>query len=283
MFAPERNAGLASRSEECLAVSAGGAGSNFAFSPTIKSLLNRLGMNKYPIPESRSKFVSRFEGMPAFAVRARKEGNERALGVVGEASMELFDTAWQDGFRRILMQILASGSKDVPKSDRPRPFSAMFSLVESVRAFGEWCRIHPSRKLEVAIYVLDRPVYLEITGGRLDLYELLSSCDLRFWAEVIYPDDKTRRQMCQAGGDATVRDLADWLGLDLNHWQVKSIPRIGSAKDPQEVPLAKILDEKLQGHVIPGGTLSFMTLQRRFVDSPERGGDNHRTVPGSLI
>jgi hypothetical protein len=33
------------------------------------------------------------------------------------------------------------------------------------------------------------------------------------------------------GNAATVRDLADWLGLDPDYWQVESIPRIGFAEE----------------------------------------------------
>jgi SIR2-like domain len=247
-------------SEECLALSAGGEGSAFFFSRSIESLKQRVGVKEYSIPERCSTFVSRFEGHSIFAVRAREKGNERALRVVRDASMQLFDTAWQHGFRRILMQILAAGSEDAPRSGRHRPFSATSSLVESVRAFGQWCRNDRDQKLEVAMYVPDRSVYLEITSRRLDLGDLLSSRNLRFWYKVIYPGGKIRRQMCLAQEHETVGELADWLGLDLTHWEVESIPRVRTAEEAEVVHLSKILDEPLSWHIIPGGTLRFKTL-----------------------
>ena len=110
------------------------------------------------------------------------------------------------------------------------------------------------------MYVLDRPAFLEITSGRLDLAELLSSRNLRFWGKIIYPGGKIRRQMCLAKERETVGDLTDWLGLDPGQWKVESIPRVRTAEEVGIVHLSKIRDEPLRWHVIPGGTLRFTTL-----------------------
>jgi hypothetical protein len=248
-----------SGAEECVAVSAGGKGPKFHFSKPIYAYLQQLGATETPVScHDPLKFVARFEGKPVYAVRAREKDNARALRVVRQASAELFDTAWQHGFRRIKMQVLASGgSSEALKPHRKRPFRPMFSFVESVRAFAEWCRARPERKLELSIYVVDSSIYLEIIRRRLDVDELLSSCDLRFWAKVIYPDGKVQRRMCQELEDVPIGELAQGLGLDQEHWSVTSIPQIGSADDADATPVSAVSREPLSSRVIPGGTLRF--------------------------
>ena len=243
---------------ECLAVSAGGVDSDFFFSLGITTLLREIGAEPPPRKLKDAEFVARFDRFPVYAVRARENDDTRALRVVRRASTELFDVVWRDGFRRVLMQVLASGgTADSRARYDIRPFDALFSFVESVRAFGEWCRKYPERQLELALHVVDPSIYLEITRGRLDLEELLSSHDLRFWAKAVYPDGKIQRQMCQELEDESIGCLSEWLGLDVDHWQVESVPPIGSVKETGPVSLKMIRDEPLSSRVIPGGTLRF--------------------------
>src|SRR5262249_49624423 len=146
------------------------------------------------------------------------------------ASRELFKTAWRDGFRRICMQILAPDDSNSGRSgvDVPR-FSGLFSLVESARAFGQWCSDNPDRPLELILHLVDLPLAMEITSGRLDLQELLSSQDLRFWVKIIYPDGRVQRQLCQEQEGTTLGQLAEWLGMEIDRWQIQPLPQIGAA------------------------------------------------------
>lgn len=241
--------------DTCLAVDAGGLGAQFDFSDPSRRLLDRVEAHGKPVLNGR-KYVARYDGQPVFAIRARADGL-RPLGVIRPASLELFDTAWQDGFRHICMQILATGDSGSGRSevDVP-PFSGLFSLVESVRAFGQWCNSHPDRPLELILHLVDLPLAMEITSGRLDLQELLSSKDLRFWAKVIYPDGRVQRQMCQEKENVTLGEMAEWLGMDVTQWQVQPFPQIGAAED-KPADLATKKDEPLCHWVIPGGTLRF--------------------------
>jgi hypothetical protein len=157
------------------------------------------------------------------------------------------------------MQILASGgSGSGRRVDDVQPFSALFSFVESVRAFGEWCRSHPDRHLELTLHLVDPSVAREITRRRLDLQELLSSSDLRFWAKAVYPNGRVQRQMCQEKEDVTLGEMAAWLGMDVAQWQVQPFPQIGSAKEDAPTDLAAAEDDPLSHWVIPGGTLRFI-------------------------
>jgi hypothetical protein len=245
--------------DTCVAVSAGGSGAQFYFSGPIRQLLDRMDVDGQPALQGR-KYVARFDGQPVFAVRAR-EGDLRPLRVIRPASVELFDTAWQAGFRRICMQILASGGSGSEQTGEDvQPFSALFSFVESVRAFGEWGRGDPRRHLELMIHLVDPSLALEITTRRLDLQELLSSKDLRFWAKAVYPDGRVQRQMCQEKEDVTLGEMAKWLGMDVAQWQVQPFPQIGSAKEDKPADLAAVKDDPLAHWVIPGGTLRFSTI-----------------------
>lgn len=264
--------------DTCLALSAGGSGAQFDFSGPILKLLDQMKVDGQPALAGR-KYVARFNGQPVFAVRAR-EGDLRALRVIRPASLELFETARQDGFSRICLEILASGDSGSGQiGEHDQPFSALFSFVESVRAFGDWCRRYPDRQLELILHLVDPSLALEITRRRLDLQELLSSSDLRFWAKAIYPDGRVQRQMCQEKEDVTLGEMAAWLGMDVAQWQVQSFPQIGSAKEDEPADLAAAKDEPLSHWVIPGGTLRFIpkhsvsnTISPTRQESQARGG-----------
>lgn len=246
--------------DECVTVSAGGGGAGFFFSPPIQRYLGGLGIRDYPpkLCDDPPRYIARFHDAPVYAARAREAGDFRALRTVRLASAALFDAAVRDGFRRIYMQLLASGgAADTPRSYNVRPFSPLFSFIESVRAFGEWCRRNPERPLELTLCVLDPSVYLEISRGRLNIDELLSSVDLRFWAKIVYPDGKIQRQICQELDVVTVGGLVAWLGLDPEQWSVQSFPRTGSATEPAVVKVRDIREEPISARVIPGGTLRF--------------------------
>jgi hypothetical protein len=251
-----------STADECLAVSAGGAGGRFFFGQAIAKLLQDLGCADTKINiQPSSTFVGRFQDFPIYAVRAREKGDSRSLRVVRHASADLFDVAWQEGFRRIGMQVLAAGGSE--KSLKPydvTPFSAMYSFLETVRAFGRWCTAHPEIPLELAIHVVDPLIYFEISRGRLDIDELLSSVDLRFWAKLVYPDGRIQRQLCQELENERLAGIACWLGLDPGLWSVESIPHIGASGEPRKRPVSTIAEEPLSSLVIPGGTLRFTTL-----------------------
>ena len=105
---------------------------------------------------------------------------------------------------------------------------------------------------------VDPSLALEITRRRLDVQELLSSSDLRFWVKAIYPDGSVQRQMCQEKEDVTLGEMAAWLGMDVAQWQVQPFPQIGSAKEDEPADLAAAKDEPLSHWVIPGGTLRFI-------------------------
>lgn len=240
---------------ECLAVSAGGEGDRFFFSSSIRALLQRAGVKHLPVVSTPGSYVARFGTLPVYAVRAREQYDMRSLRSVRLASTELYDTAWADGHRRVLQQVLASGGS--ASGVDLQPFTPLFSFIESVRAFGIWARKHPDRALELVVHVVDPSVYFEIARGRVDVLEVLSSIDLRFWATIVYADGKIERQMCQEREDVTLGCLADWLGLDPNRWSVESIPPVHTADTARSVPVLECMDDALASRVIPGGTLQF--------------------------
>ncbi|MEZ5398219.1 MAG: SIR2 family protein [Bryobacteraceae bacterium] len=241
---------------ECLAVSAGGAGPSFAISDSIQAFLSTITSNLSRTQRLGAASIAKFREIDVYAVRARDDGDLRSLRVIRGATEDLLDAALEDGYRRVFMQVLAAGggSSDI------RPFDALWSFIESVRAFGTWARRHPLNPLELAIHVLDPSIYMEIARGRLDLEELLTSLDLRFWAKAVYPDGRIERQYCQELEDAPLGEFAQWIGLDPGLWQVESIPPIGSAPESGVVPVSRMRNEPLSARVLPGGTLRFTPL-----------------------
>jgi hypothetical protein len=260
---------------ECAAVSAGGQGLFSAHSKAIQAYLKDAGVSESPaFHEASRHFVGRFGQMPFYSVRARETGDFRSLRVIGEASEELFGTASKDGFERILMQVLgAGGAKNAASSYNKRPFQPIFSIIESIRAFGRWCRANPNRHLELIIHVVDESIWREISWGRLDIDELLASSDLRFWANIFYPGGRMQRQICLQAYDATFERLARWLGLAPDHWQVEAIPSAGAFIEDPVQPLPALLHQTLSAGVVPGATLRFTCPRIRPENSnPEGSG-----------
>jgi hypothetical protein len=104
-------------SDTCLAVSAGGSGDGFYFSKPIDGLLQAAKVvDRRPALLGERKYVARFGERGVFAVRPREGGSIRALRVIRPASLELFEAAYESGFRRICMQVFASGGSDSSQS-----------------------------------------------------------------------------------------------------------------------------------------------------------------------
>lgn len=253
---------------ECLAVSAGGEGATWAFGRSIfEELLPAWGVDpRREAPEPISRYVAVFRAQHVFAVRARSERDERGLQHIYRASRELFREAGKLGYGRVLMQLLATGGRETRAEDtqleawRARTFPERFSFIQIVRAFSDWLEGARKGELCLAIHLVAPTVYREIASGRLDVLELLSCRDTRFWAEVQAGAELLERRIFQLDPNTPLREVVDELDLPRDGWQVEVLPA-PNLLDPsaQDRALEHLLDTALYRlGIVPGSTLRFL-------------------------
>ncbi len=239
---------------ECLALSAGGWVGRFAFSPSIGKLLVQAGVARGEQPERpRGRYVARFGKRPIYGVLARTENDRHDLRIIAAASEELFDVAWRDGYRRVLMQLLAAGET--------RIFPVRMSFIQIARAFAAWRRRHPRRRLVLALHVIAPAVTEEIARERLDVIELLACRDIRYWVIVDNGHDAPERILRQDPADFPLGAVREALAVPSSAWEMEVYPKAFAEKDRSK--LAGRL-RTLQSHgVVPGSTVVFRRRLRR--------------------
>jgi hypothetical protein len=249
---------------ECLAVSAGGSGSRFFFTAGIRSLMAGWGVEPTDQPTvAVGPYVGDYAGRHVYAVRARSEQDERGLSHVYDAARALFDHV-AVRYRCIRMQLLASGGADkqgVSQAEwKVRPYPERFAFAQIVRAWGDWRRAgHQTAACKLALHVVAEPVYREIASGRIDVLELLSCPDVRFWAEVVSESGEFERRLFQEGPQATLHDVVRELNLSPEHWtfEVSPAPSLDDLKEPRK-SISGHATRTLQNlGVVPGSTLHF--------------------------
>lgn len=188
--------------------------------------------------------------VPVVAVNARvDEYDRRDLRLVGEAVTDLLDWAAASGFRTVRMQVLASG--------QTAHYPARFSLAEAVRAYGRWRRQSPERSLALRIHLMDPRALLELASGRLDVVELLTCEDVRFWVEVVDDGQVLERELVFADGDDPLRVIAERFDVPRTGWEVDVNPR--PQRDTEECTADALWDKDLLSvGVVPGATLRFV-------------------------
>jgi hypothetical protein len=249
---------------ECLAVSAGGSGSQFFFTAGIRSLMGGWGVG----PEDRctvavAPYIGGYADRHVYAVRARSEKDERGLSHVYDAARALFEHV-AARYRCIRMQLLASGGADkqgVSQAEwKVRPYPERFAFAQTVRAWGDWRRAgHQEVDCKLALHVVAEPVYREIASGRIDVLELLSCSDVRFWAEVVSENGEFERRLFQEDPKTTLGDVVRELNLSPEHWtfEVSPAPSLDDLKEPRK-PISGNAARTLQNlGVVPGSTLHF--------------------------
>ena len=243
---------------ECLAVSAGGSGDNFFFSPGIRSVLCQWQAVQ-PMPDRLpSPYLGQFGALPVFAVRARNEADERSLAEVRDASLALFEWV-APRFRCIRMQLLATGGQD--KVDlanwKVRNYPERFSFVQTVTAWASWRRAHPHVDCRLVLHVVADSVFREIASGRIDVLELLSCTDSRFFVEVVGERGELERRLFQTMPEVSLAHVAEDLQLAPGMWQAKVTPP-PDIQDAWHALDDATLERTLASFgVVPGSTLHF--------------------------
>lgn len=198
--------------------------------------------------------------VPVVAINARvDEHNRRDLRLIGEATTEMLDWAAGNGFHTVRMQVLASGTT--------AHYPARFSLSETVRAFGRWRRRNPAVALALRVHLMDPRALLELASGRLDVVELLTCDDVRFWVEVVDGGQVMERELVFADCDHPLSTIAERFDVPRSGWQVDVDPP--PQRDSVECT-ADVLWENdlLSVGVVPGATLRFVAPETKAAAQP---------------
>ncbi|HYR06299.1 MAG TPA: SIR2 family protein, partial [Longimicrobium sp.] len=187
--------------------------------------------------------------VPVVAVNARVDDRDkRDLRLISEAVWELLDWAAANGFHTVRMQVLASG--------KSAHYPARFSLAEAVRAYGRWRRA-TGHALALRIHLMDPRALLEVGTGRLDVVELLTCEDVRFWVEVVDGGQVLERELVFADCDDALSSIAERFDVPRTGWAVDVNPRPRLGAERLTVESAWDTDLLSIG-VIPGATLRFL-------------------------
>jgi len=248
-------------SRECAGVSAGRrASGELRFGSAIEEFLGnardagRLGSGAHAAAVRQSKYVHVFPSgadpskpSSVAAVIARGGTDRKDLRVIRPAVLEVLDWAASSGATRLRLQLLAAG--------RTAFFPARYSLIETLRAFVEWRRSQPKR-IALSVHVTDAGVLSELTTKRLNLLEVLSSDDVRFWVEVA--DARLlERELVFLPETATIGEVAARFDVLEGDWEVTLRPP-PNRKWRQET--VRSLQTEFIGAVgvLPGSTLQFV-------------------------
>ena len=245
---------------ECLAVSASGD-SQFVFSPEIETPMDSWGIKTNEQPEKPiPPYLGLFPDRHVYAVRARSDLNERTLSDIYKAALALFEHRYRPSARPydcIRMELLAARGTDKQEGTGDcRTYPERFSFVQIVRAWAYWRDQHPKVACRLALHIVLESVYRDVASGRIDVLELLSCKDIRFFAEIVSDTGEIERRLFQDMPKERLCSIVERLGLSPEHWKLQVTPP--PSLEPVEYPLSARLDFTLQDlGVVPGSTLHF--------------------------
>lgn len=247
----------------CIGVSASGARGVYAFSRSIQAFLNELGVGAdAPVDPGDERHVGRFARGDVFAVRARGDDDRLALEHIRTAALEFFELASRD-FQVAHMQLLAAGdaSSNEARDDnwRRRSYSERYSFVQVVRAYADWRRANPEREFRLLLHVLAPQVHLELASGRIQVLELLTCSDMRFYAETIDADGAYERRLFQLPPTTELREVLEALNLPARGWRIELHPTPGMLLgDGDSIEVSRTRSAKLfELGLVPGSTITF--------------------------
>lgn len=233
---------------ECVALSVGRAPQDLPFLGDMAAYISEVCRGKAPPALDREGYVTRAGSGPLFFVAPRPvRADKRDLRFVPNAMGELLSAAEAAGFKRVRMQLIASGR-----------FPPRFSLAKMVRAFARWWASRAS-DLKVSIHVVDPNVLFNLSTGRLDISELLSAGDLRFWVQTVTGESASERQLYFASYETPLGELIHELDIPLS-WSMKVSPAPRADDGGERIAELTALSLEELG-VVPGATLRFKAPQ----------------------
>jgi SIR2-like protein len=224
---------------ECIAISAGRSLADpfpsHHLHPLLRSILGVSftsvrqldGLLEPPAPGG--KYVRRFRDKPVFVVVARDADgirNRRDARMLAEAIQELMARVEESGYPLVRCQLLAGGSRVFPK---------VTSLIEMVRGYGLWrrSRAGDARTLpSLAIHLVDPDALFAVSTARIDILELLTCEDVRFWVEIVRPFGSVERYLLHLPGNTPLGEITAMFGVPEQGWCIDVYPRPRSDWEP---------------------------------------------------
>lgn len=237
---------------ECVAVSGGGGhGASRYLSEQIRDLVRSArdieGFSaKLPHPSAPPR-VDRYGLAPLYCVLTRNEDGARDLRANAKAIRLLCDAAVRDGYDTIRTQLFAVG--------RGKAFPGYYSLITMVRAFAAWRRDNPDHAICLKLHVIDPDVILELTSSRIDILELISQSDIRFWVELQLEGASVERHIEYCDGTTTISAIAEKYHASAPDWVADVIP--SPTRDRLTIALkgAEFQQSIAEHGIVPGSTL----------------------------
>jgi len=153
----------------------------------------------------------------------------------------------------------ASSSEARDESWRRRSFSERYSFVQIVRAYADWRRENQAREFRRLLHVLAPQVHMQLSSGRIQVLELLTCSDLRFYAETIDADGSYERRLFQLPPTTELSEVLEALNLPSRGWRVELHPMPGMLIGEDDVTaVARTRSAKLfELGLVPGSTITF--------------------------
>ena len=214
----------APQKHECLVISAGlGAKEEPLFSgtglETVAGYFPDFSADRRTLvwPEP---MVWRFDGIPVFAAVARDAEHHgrdaRDARIVADAMRAVLSAAKTAGFARMHAMLLAAGTR--------RVFAPYVSLIEMIRGFATWKRDEGDEAFRLTIDVVDPGSIHLLASGRLNLTEILTVEEVRFWVEIWRSPLEIARYLRFANCDVPVAEVLRDYDLPANGWRVDIVP-----------------------------------------------------------
>jgi len=191
-------------------------------------------------------------------VSAWRTSDKRDLRAIATAVEHTVSWACTEGIRHVRMPLLASG--------RAKHYHSRFALVQMIRGYGRWLREAGARghrrpvPVRLTIHLQDADAIFELTSGRVDLLELLTAHDIRFWAEIHEGARMVSRELLFRREETALATIAAELGLPRENWNVEVDPSPGP--DASIRPIGdRARDTLVDLGVVPGSTLRFTPVR----------------------
>lgn len=235
--------------DECLVVSGGERNGQLHFGPQAAAVLSQLGLRTGLRPARVERPFTRLASEPlVLAAVAVEASGPRDLRNVFSACETLFGLVEQvePKIRRVVMQQIYSGKRSL--------FPDRLALAQIARAFGWWKRAQPQSRFELELHTWKPTIYQELASGRLDLIEMLSSDDIRFWAEIVEQDGAVERRLFHEEPSFEIRALLERLEVPADGWTLEVSP--APSPELELRPARECLDESLiELGVVPGSSI----------------------------
>jgi len=211
-----------------------------------------------------------------YAVTARCRGDEDDSAVdtaVREFLEHITPPKSQHQASRLVHLQLSPGRGTVPP---------VFGFMKVVRAFGRWVRLRQTKATRLTLIVhVQNEVEFNLTSGRIDVQELLTSDWIRFWAVISSGEEKEpARRVLTCKENTTVKEVLAEIGVPFGgqsaEWSLSicPAPRPHSAETRKTTWTLTESDSLLSVGVLFGSVVTFDCVAAKCLASAAAAGDS---------